>query len=418
MAQQVCRYLNWLGVKTKIFNAGNYRREHLGIGQTSDWWSASNVEAARLREEVSRKALYDLLAYLKQDGVCGIFDATNTTRERRQFIIDLFLREKFKLHKIVFVESVCNDEAIIENNIRGLKVHNRDYENKDEEEAIKDFKKRIENYKQKYEPIDDKYDADKSWIKIIDVGRQFIANRIRGYLPHKILTLLMTTHLYTRTVLLCRHGESLDNVANRVGGNSDLSERGKCFAPVVNRFIKEKYKDRASQFRVWTSTLNRAKQSCKGLDMPIKYWKALDELNGGLCEGLTFSAIEKKFPNEIAKRMKNKFLHRWPRGESYKDVVARIDPVVLELERKKKPILIISHQAVTRVLYAYLKGISPQECTNMEIPLHTIIEITPNTQTERRYNLNRLVNEEYQRRTAALSQGKKVEHKRSLSSDY
>ena len=38
--------------------------------------------------------------------------------------------------------------------------------------------------------------------------------------------------------------------------------------------------------------------------------------------------------------------------------------------------LIVSHQAVLRLLYAYLKGIPRTQCTKIEVPLHTVMRIT------------------------------------------
>ena len=44
-----------------------------------------------------------------------ILDATNTTRERRQLILDTFTSEGIE---VMFIESVLNDTAIEEDNIR------------------------------------------------------------------------------------------------------------------------------------------------------------------------------------------------------------------------------------------------------------------------------------------------------------
>ena len=47
----------------------------------------------------------------------------------------------------------------------------------------------------------------------------------------------------------------------------------------------------------------------------------------------------------------------WPRGESYFDILSRLDPLVHEMESYKEPLLIVSHQAVLRCLYAYLMNL-------------------------------------------------------------
>ena len=45
------------------------------------------------------------------------------------------------------------------------------------------------------------------------------------------------------------------------------------------------------------------------------------------------------------------------RGESYIDIIDRLQPVIFELERNTHPIVVISHQAVLRCLLAYFMDI-------------------------------------------------------------
>ncbi len=40
-------------------------------------------------------------------------------------------------------------------------------------------------------------------------------------------------------------------------------------------------------------------------------------------------------------------------GESYKDVIERVERVIFELERTEAPVVVIAHQAVIRCLYGY-----------------------------------------------------------------
>ena len=41
------------------------------------------------------------------------------------------------------------------------------------------------------------------------------------------------------------------------------------------------------------------------------------------------------------------------RGESYNDIIERLQPVIFELERTTKPVIVVSHQAVLRCLISY-----------------------------------------------------------------
>ena len=49
---------------------------------------------------------------------------------------------------------------------------------------------------------------------------------------------------------------------------------------------------------------------------------------------------------------------------------------VHEMESYKEPLLIVSHQAVLRCLYAYLMNLPRGQCPKLEIPLHTVMKIT------------------------------------------
>lgn len=45
-------------------------------------------------------------------------------------------------------------------------------------------------------------------------------------------------------------------------------------------------------YQVWTSTLRRTIQTARMLPYPKLTWKALDELDAGVCDGMTYEEIE------------------------------------------------------------------------------------------------------------------------------
>lgn len=67
---------------------------------------------------------------------------------------------------------------------------------------------------------------------------------------------------------------------------------------------------------------------------------------------MTYEEIQEKFPEDFSARDQAKFTYRYPRGESYEDLVARLEPVIMELERQGN-VLVVSHQAILRCLLAY-----------------------------------------------------------------
>jgi hypothetical protein len=61
---------------------------------------------------------------------------------------------------------------------------------------------------------------------------------------------------------------------------------------------------------------------------------------------------------------------------SYRDVVIRLEPIIMELERSED-ILIVTHQAVLRCIYAYFMKKDQRSSPWLNVPLHTLIKLTP-----------------------------------------
>ncbi len=68
---------------------------------------------------------------------------------------------------------------------------------------------------------------DLSFIQVINVGQSFLVNRVQDYIQSKIVYYLMNIHVQKHSIYLCRHGESQHNVQGCIGGDSELSSRGK-----------------------------------------------------------------------------------------------------------------------------------------------------------------------------------------------
>lgn len=128
---------------------------------------------------------------------------------------------------------------------------------------------------------------------------------------------------------------------------------------------------------VWTSTLARTIITASGLPFPKVQWKALDEIQSGICDGMTYQEIAARLPGEYELRKRDKLRYRYPSGESYMDVIQRLDPVISEVERERECVCIVAHQAVLRALYGYFMNRPLEEVPSLNIPLHTIMELTP-----------------------------------------
>ena len=138
-----------------------------------------------LRTAVADAALKDTLDYLDQEGDVAIFDATNTTRERRQVVYDtVVVKNQFKC---LFLESICDNPELIETNILDVKVHSPDYDNMDKEEALSDFLQRIEHYNEVYIPMAEEHESHLSFMKVVNAGEKLIINRHEGNLQSRIV---------------------------------------------------------------------------------------------------------------------------------------------------------------------------------------------------------------------------------------
>ena len=145
ISKKLSRYLNWIGITTRVFNLGEYRRKLEGYDKPShEFFDHSNPEGVKIRRQVCDMALNDMFEWIDDNGEIAVFDATNTTRERRKLLYQRIVVEKG--YKLFFVESICNDDTIIETNIKEVKTASPDYTNKDEDHVLTDFKKRIGHY--------------------------------------------------------------------------------------------------------------------------------------------------------------------------------------------------------------------------------------------------------------------------------
>jgi broad specificity phosphatase PhoE/predicted kinase len=369
-ARRIERYLSWLGYRTGVFNVGEYRRARVGARLPHSFFDPDNPRGEEARRSVAMAALEDMVAWLTDHGQVAIYDATNTTRARRAMVCERCERAGFQ---VLFIEIRCDDPTLIEANIRSTKLSSPDYEDTDPDEAVTDFRARIAHYQRVYQPLEDDEGA---YLRVTGAGRGVTVSNVDGYLAARLVFFLMNLHLTARPIWLTRHGESVYNAAGLLGGDPDLTPDGHRYAQSLAEFLDRCDPDR-KDIVIWTSSLRRAVQTAAPLGRTSWPWRALDEINAGICDSMSYAQIQERLPEEYEARTRDKFTYRYPRGESYQDIILRLDPVIIELERTRKPVLVIAHNAVLRALYAYFQGVSRERCPHLAIPLHTVIELTP-----------------------------------------
>jgi broad specificity phosphatase PhoE len=177
-----------------------------------------------------------------------------------------------------------------------------------------------------------------------------------------------------------QHGESEYNLEGKIGGDSNISERGELYARALPGLVRKSGIPKDQPLTIWTSTLKRTIQTVRHLAAETGWkqleWKALDELESGVCDGMTYEEIEREYPEDFKARDDDKYNYRYRGGESYRDVVIRLEPIIMELERSEN-VIIVTHQAVVRCIFAYFNNLHQSKSPWMEVPLHTLMKLTP-----------------------------------------
>ncbi|RMZ85247.1 hypothetical protein DV738_g317, partial [Chaetothyriales sp. CBS 135597] len=376
IAGKVKRYLRWTSVKAEVFNVGKYRRND-NPHPDAKFFDVNNAEGEKARRAAAEAAVADMLNWFKDpNNKVAILDATNTTKARRKWIHEAITEAKL-LH--LFVESKCDDENLIMHNILEVKTTSPDYIGQDPEEAARDFRDRIKNYERVYQTIDES-EKHLTYVKITNIGHQVTINQVQDYLQSRLVYYLTNLHIKPRSIWLSRHGESEYNLEGKIGGDANISERGERYARMLPELVRRSGLPKDKPLTIWTSTLKRTGQTSRYLEQELGWekleWKALDELDSGVCDGMTYAEIARDFPEDFQARDDDKFNYRYRGGESYRDVVIRLEPIIMELERSEN-VLIITHQAVVRCIYAYFMDIDQSQSPWMEVPLHTLMKLTP-----------------------------------------
>jgi 6-phosphofructo-2-kinase len=96
-------------------------------------------------------------------------------------------------------------------------------------------------------------------------------------------------------------------------------------------------------------------------------------------EGMTYEEIRQCYPEEYKSRKRDKLHYRYPGagGEGYLDIINRLRPIIVEIERLTDHVLIISHRSVARVLLAYFKGLKREDVAELDVPIGMLYMLEP-----------------------------------------
>ncbi|KAL2207479.1 bifunctional 6-phosphofructo-2-kinase/fructose-2,6-bisphosphate 2-phosphatase [Sarocladium strictum] len=386
----VARYLQWLGVKTRIFHLGDYRRATIGPGGSVPedyFFPNASPTSVILRQKILKKCREDIYAWLNhENGQVAIYDAVNPTISGRRS-----LAKEFAKHDVqtLFIESFVDDERILRENARNVKISSPDFAGMDPDEAASLYLRRIENKIPTFETMTEK---ELNYIKMINAGQKFFYNNVSfNYLSHRIVFYLTNLHIKSRTTYFARAGTTTEEDSYKA--DAPLSEEGRIYAQKMSEtLMKHREQEQAElnertgskqplrPLSIWTSTRMRTVQTAdylKEKGFKVRQRSQMSQINPGVCEKMSERVIRQIYPEEVEKHELDPYHHRYPRAESYHDLAVRLEPIILELEREQSDLLIIAHESVLRVLYSYLMHCSTMDIPSLKFPRDHIIEIIP-----------------------------------------
>jgi len=396
ISRKLERFLQWKGLRTQMFNVGKYRRDGTAPEQSgrSEFFDASNCSAHAAREAAAATALTDVLAFLDDGGQIAIFDATNSVSSRRRYICERFSRHQ-RQYSILFVEVICDDSDVVEANMLNKVQNSPDFKHREYQEALVDLKARIAKYEEVYETV---RDDEGPYIKLYNLSTKVLVNHCYGRIARSVLPYLMGVHIGTRPIWLVRAGAGEANPQtppDARGRLLGLSGAGRGFSMALAGFVG----DRAADFwqamgkeqeptRVISSTMPRAVASARYASPHQEQTSALNALDkGAIGEGWwdvecgsdvpPWKEVERRHPEFWDRFQQAPLRCRFPGGESYMDVVQRLEGLLTEVEMCTRPVLIVSHITVLQLLLAYFRGIPVEEAWHLPVPKNTVFEAVP-----------------------------------------
>jgi len=373
-ANKLTIFLQWLGIRTRVFNVGEYRRQILdkkSINQSAEFFEPGNDEAKKTREKLATDVLSQILAWLDEGGEVAIFDATNTTKERRTQIIDTCNQHEPRV-PVIFIENICDDPNVLAENFKQKILNSPDYKGVPIQEATQDLRRRIHNYETVYRTIED--DA-LTYIKIINLQSKVICNRVSGSIPQMLTGFLMSLHTQTRPIWFTRpvDCETIDPKNPKTLITATGERYAQRLADMISKRLPARLK---SKLIIFTGTSTQALQTAKYIAGAIHVQTtSLNKMQTGECRDMSTKILQQKMPEIYKAWDADRFNYRFPGGESFSDLVQRLRQLVIELEQLVVPALVISHQAPIQALYCYFKGKDVQLGPLLAVPSHTVIEL-------------------------------------------
>eukprot|EP01063_Lacrimia_lanifica_P018981 TRINITY_DN2597_c0_g1_i1.p1 TRINITY_DN2597_c0_g1~~TRINITY_DN2597_c0_g1_i1.p1 ORF type:complete len:597 (+),score=201.63 TRINITY_DN2597_c0_g1_i1:157-1947(+) len=355
-ARRVMRYLSWLGVKCQVFNVAVYRRKNVGY-PNADFFDGDNNETSERLMEVFNDALQDTLRYFQSDeGQVAIFDGTNHSLKRRSIIKET-MSAVLPADRMLFIEMHEADTPVDVFPAHKI-TFMPEYVEMDPEDAMRDYIQRVQLYQKAYETIQKSEGVP--YVKY-SKGHMSMSN-VDGYLQKRLLFLLMNLTVMDRNIFLCLTGETgpdpQDCNSPPETGLVDVGQKG--LDPLEeSRHLRNALQnlDRTTPTKEggcekFGKELLKVLQETVPENEPVTVWSSQDQFGVQTVAYLKergYPTVYWRYLGEFGFSVVQKIM-----GETYEDMVERLEPIVFEIERCETHLLICGHCGVINALYGYL----------------------------------------------------------------
>ncbi len=374
MARKIAQSFQMDGLNVRVFNNGELRRRLTGP-ETShpDFFSPANLQAVQLRERLALTNLELAARYLEEEGDVAIVDAANVTRSRRKMI-----QEFFTGTVVLFLECVNSDKEVLEANL-ARKAALEEFQNLSAQEALESFRSRISHYESIYQPLAE----EKNRLVVDSFECSILQEELAQEVPYyeRLRDVILTR--YVNHLYLVRHGETIFNLEDRIGGDPELTSRGWEQAEALATHFKSRRIP-----LIFTSSLKRTRQTAMPVartqgDCTIIPLAEFNEIHSGICEEMSYKEIRQHFPEVAEARRKDKYGYIYPGGEGYCTMEARIERglrKVFYLSQPQDNIMIVGHRAVNRMILSHFVFRRKEEVPYIYMPQEGYyhIVVTPN----------------------------------------
>ncbi len=334
-------------IATRIFNNGDLRRRLIPRDTShADFYDPRNQEGVAFREKLALMSIERARRFLSRHGRVAILDATNVSQRRRRAIL-----ERINNHPCLFIECINEDPQILEASIT-QKTTLPEFRHMQPEEAAQNFKLRIRYYESLYHPLT----REPNYLKLDTLYNRILREEIRDTIPYydRIRDFLVTDTV--RNLFLIRHGQTDYNVENRIGGDSELTARGRAQAEALARHFSTRRIP-----IIFTSQKRRAIQTAEPIRdcqprCRIVPLAEFNEIDSGICECMSYEEIRRQLPHVYEARKQDKYHYIYPGGEGYVSMKARIDRGIkkaLYLSGPESHLMIVGHRAVNRMILSH-----------------------------------------------------------------